>query len=194
MPFNLFKSPSSTSKNPSANSSSLTTTIFPSPETTYTIAASILHQIHTLTLPSITAADTQQFLTELYGYEPSLHWTWISLTFPSKEIFHALSSQSLPRHTRKSLQSFVKQQQSDEIERKGRYYSTQGWDAGKAYVEGGHKRVESEVAKLERIMLARREKLPIKVRYIWTEGHPIVYYEREGDGEDENLRVRKRAN
>lgn len=61
-------------------------------------------------------------------------------------------------------------------------------------MEGGEKRIESEVAKLKGIMLARREKLPLKVRYIWTDGHPIVYYEREGDGEDENLRVRKRAN
>lgn len=80
------------------------------------------------------------------------------------------------------------------MERRGRYYSAKGWDAGKAYVEGGEKRIESEVAKLKGIMLARREKLPLKVRYIWTDGHPIVYYEREGDGEDENLRVRKRAN
>ncbi|KAL8893426.1 MAG: hypothetical protein Q9192_005284, partial [Flavoplaca navasiana] len=117
MPFNPFKSASG-SKNPDPkSSSSLTTTTFPSPETTYTLAASLLHNLHPITLAHITAADTQQFLTELYGFEPSLHWTWIALTFPSKDILSALSSSStVPRSTRKSLQSFIKQQQSDELE------------------------------------------------------------------------------
>ncbi|KAL8648744.1 MAG: hypothetical protein Q9226_005867 [Calogaya cf. arnoldii] len=199
MPFkNLFKSPSSSPEGASSSSSSPTTAIFPSPETTYALCASILHGLHPITLAHITAADAQQFLTELYSYDPALHWTWISLSFPLKDILHALSSSphkdTIPRATRKSLQSFIKKQQSDEMERTGRCYSTSGWDAGDAYKEGMKKRMESEVEKLERIMQTRREKLPVKVRYIYTDGHPIVYYEREGDSPDENLRVRKRAN
>ncbi|KAL8864849.1 MAG: hypothetical protein Q9198_009609 [Flavoplaca austrocitrina] len=195
MPFNLFKSASGSKDPDPKSSSSLTTTTFPSPELTYTLAASLLHNVHPITLAHITAADTQQFLTKLYGYEPSLHWTWIALTFPSKDILSVLSSSSaVPRSTRKSLQSFIKQQQSDELERKGRYYSSQGWDAGNAYKEGEERRVESEVGKLERIMEMRREKLPLVVRYIYTNGHPIVWREREGDSEDDNLRKKNRAN
>lgn len=54
--------------------------------------------------------------------------------------------------------------------------------------------MENEVGKLEKIMEMRREKLPWVVRYISTDGHPIVWREREGDSEDDNLRPRKRAN
>ncbi|KAL8770870.1 MAG: hypothetical protein Q9209_003521 [Squamulea sp. 1 TL-2023] len=194
MPFNLFKSPS-TSKRPNPTSS-LTSTIFPTPEITYAISASILLRAHTTTLESVTSADTQQFLTELYGCEPSLHWVWIACSFPLSSIDHALShhTPSLPRSQRKALHDFCKQQQAEESERKKRYHERQGRDAGNAYAEGEKKRKEGEVKDLEKIMLERREKLPLKVRYIWTEGHPFVYYEREGDGEDDNLRVGKRAN
>ncbi|KAL8785082.1 MAG: hypothetical protein Q9213_003587 [Squamulea squamosa] len=194
MPFNLFKS-SSTSKRPNPTSSS-TSTIFPSPEITYSISASILLRLHPTTLASLTAADTQQFLTELYGSEPSPHWDWIACTFPLSSIDHALShhTPSLPRSQRKALHDFCKRQQVEELERKGRCHARHGQDAGNAYTEGEQRRREAEVRDLEKIMLERREKLPLKVRYIWTEGHPIVYYEREGDGEDDNLRVRKRAN
>ncbi|KAL8736036.1 MAG: hypothetical protein Q9166_000598 [cf. Caloplaca sp. 2 TL-2023] len=180
MPLNLFKKPS-TSKHPF--NSALTSDMFPSPEVTYAISASILLHLHPDRLISITAADTQQFLTELYGTEPSLHWTWIGCTFPPKDILRALEQHepSIPRSQRKALYGFAKKQQAEELERKGRYYEQQGWAAGNAYVEGEKRRKQGELKDLEEIMLRRREKLPLVAKHIYTEGHPVVYYEREGD-------------
>ncbi len=191
MPFNLFNSPSS-SKSPNGNSS-LT---FPSPEITYAISASILLRAYNHTLPSVTSDDTQEFLTKYYDSEPSSHWAWIGCTFPRKDIHDALSAhKGIPRAQRKFLQDFVKQQQAGESQRKEQCYQQGGAAAGDAYTAGATKRIEREIKDLEEIMHTRREKLPIKVRYIWTQGHPIVYYEREGDSEDEEqkLRGKKRA-
>ncbi|KAL8713082.1 MAG: hypothetical protein Q9225_006838, partial [Loekoesia sp. 1 TL-2023] len=142
---NLFKKPSE-SKQPV--SAALNSDIFPSPQTTYTLVLSLLltQHYHTL-LYHIQAADVQQFLTELYGYEPFLHWTWIGCTFPPAEIkrqmsylptsspfpsFPSSSSHSSPkgkdnkendkisisRSQRSALYDFVKKTHAEETQRK----------------------------------------------------------------------------
>ncbi|KAL9000315.1 MAG: hypothetical protein Q9169_001032 [Polycauliona sp. 2 TL-2023] len=200
MPFNLFQTPSTSNKTPEPTSTSaLSDTTFPSSEATYAIAAYLLSHAYTKPLRYIKAADTQQFLTEVYGCDPSLHWTWISLAFRSKDIKHAISSsphkQGIPWRTRRSLKSFIKQQQSDELERKGRYHSSQGQDAGEAYEAGSKDRMAEEVDKMKGIMDARRKQLPLVSRFDFSlAGPPQHWLEREGDSVDENLIPWHRAN
>ncbi|KAL8680372.1 MAG: hypothetical protein Q9186_003401 [Xanthomendoza sp. 1 TL-2023] len=185
MPFNLFKKPS-TSTRPVKDA--LNSDIFPSPEITYGLTASILRDLHPDALRYLTPADTQQFLTDLYGSEPSLHWTWIGISFPPKTVRTQLEQESLfdpmPRAQRNALYDFCKQQQSEEEERKGRYFEKQGSDAGNAYVDGEKKRKAGEVVTLRGILGRRRERLPVVVRDTFRGGETVVWYEREGDDGD----------
>ncbi|KAI4243356.1 MAG: hypothetical protein L6R40_003528 [Gallowayella cf. fulva] len=192
MPFNLFKKPIP-SNLPLA--STLDSPIFPSPEQTYALTASILLHLHPDALASITASDTEKFLTSLYGTTHSLHWTWIGITFPPGEVLRALkhaSDPTIPRAQRNALHAFVLKQQREESERKSRYFEQQGLDAGNAYVEGERKRMEGELQDLREMMLRRRERLPYVARYIWTEAGGEVYFERKGDKEAEKKKGRKR--
>ncbi|KAL8703534.1 MAG: hypothetical protein Q9201_003291 [Fulgogasparrea decipioides] len=181
MPFTLFKTPS-TSKRPPVQDA-FNSTIYPSPLTTQTIIALILERHHPSRLCHISAPDIQQFLTELYGCEPSLHWTWIGCTFSPTDVKYAL--ENLPkdykdkpaRSQRKALIEFVKNTQAEEVERKGRLLGSQTEDARNAYLEGEKKRKEQEIGDLERIMWVRLKKEPVVAKVVYTDGHPIVYYE-----------------
>ncbi|KAL8691127.1 MAG: hypothetical protein Q9218_003579 [Villophora microphyllina] len=182
MPFNLFKKPS-VSKRPVQDA--LNSTIFPSPLTTQTMVASILQRQHPSSLDRISPADVQQFLTELYGYEASLHWTWIGCTFHPDSVKRAFERlpkdhRDIPgRSQRKALIEFVQKTQSDEQERKGRYYNKQGWDAGNMYVEGEKRRKGQEIQDLEKIMWLRLNKEPTYLKVVQTDGYPVVWYDSE---------------
>ncbi|KAI4239659.1 MAG: hypothetical protein LQ349_000206 [Xanthoria aureola] len=143
MPFNPFKSSSSTSKQD---------TIFPSPSITYALPAVILKRHHPITLADITAADIEKYLTGFHGLEASNHWSWISGSFSFEEIHDALSSfssQSLPGHTKKSLEAFVKQQQTKESKIPDLIYKKHGQGPRDAFVKGKREAQESYVERLE---------------------------------------------
>ncbi|KAI4189466.1 MAG: hypothetical protein LQ346_005110 [Caloplaca aetnensis] len=188
MPFNaLFRKPS-TNKVPSSSSSSSSSSlfssssqktpiktainsgIFPPSSTTYALICTLLLSSQHPSLRSLPPSsefhhlkpiDVQQVLTEIYGFEPSLHWTWIGCTFAPASVERALGSSSsaehkLQRPQRKALTDFCKKTQADESARKQRILREQGGDAADAYTEGEKKRRRAEMEGLERCARFRR--------------------------------------
>lgn len=146
MPFNPFKSSSEPT--------------FPPQYITSALAAGMLKRLDPITFAKITAADTQTYLANYKGNEDSRSWSWISAIFPFEDIHDALSSfpaESLDRHTRKSLESFVKQDQKRASERIDGIYKKQGNVQGDAYVYGKRSDKKSDLEILKGYM-DKREK------------------------------------
>ncbi|KAI4120437.1 MAG: hypothetical protein LQ341_007544, partial [Variospora aurantia] len=147
---------------------------------TYTIASQLLHDLqHPLSRhahPSqfylIANADVQQYLTELYGYEPSRHWTWLGCTFPPAEIkarLDVLPANVRPSRTnRKALVAFCERCQRDEARRKEE----------EAYAKREGERMKGEIEALGRIWRDRVDRTPFGVyKVIQTDGAAIGWYE-----------------
>ncbi|KAL8908964.1 MAG: hypothetical protein Q9207_000540 [Kuettlingeria erythrocarpa] len=186
MPFNALFSKPSTNIAPSSSSSSssssfsashktpiktaLNSGIFPPSSTTYALICTLfLSSCHPAlrSLPSssefhhLKPIDVQQLLTEIYGFEPSLHWTWIGCTFAPASVERALGSSSsaehkLQRSQPKALTDFCKKTQADESARKERILREQGGDAVDAYRAGEKRRRRAEMEGLERCIRCRR--------------------------------------
>ncbi|CAO1599555.1 hypothetical protein XANCAGTX0491_003277 [Xanthoria calcicola] len=144
MPFNPFKS-SSKSSSFTPSSSTPQDTTFPSPDITCALAADILKRLDPNTFANISAADIQKYLDKYQRNEPFNHWSWISGSFPFRAIHDALTSfstHSLDRHTKKSLQAFVKQDQKTQSELVAHIYKTEKQEGGDWFV--GKKRRDKE--------------------------------------------------
>ncbi|KAL9003188.1 MAG: hypothetical protein Q9188_003930 [Gyalolechia gomerana] len=157
---NPFKKPTNHNPKPPI-SSTLDSSIFPQPLTTYALIRLLLlaqTPYHHNNLSHLQTADIQQLLTELYGYEPSLHWTWIGCTFSPADVKRHLSSLSSSVHhklgygQKRALVEFVKKTHVEEGQRKERYLREQGVAAMEAYIEGERRRKEGEITDLERIV------------------------------------------
>ncbi|KAL8759912.1 MAG: hypothetical protein Q9184_003472 [Pyrenodesmia sp. 2 TL-2023] len=174
MPLNaLFRKPSTT-KAPSSSSSqkapikaALNSRIFPPSSTTYALVRTLLLSCQHPSLRSLHPSsdfhqlkpiDVQQLLTEIYGFEPSLHWTWIGCTFPPSSVDRALSSaeHNLPHSQRRALVGFCAKTRADEKARRERILTEQGGDGADAYAEGEKKRRRAEIEGLERCMRFRK--------------------------------------
>ncbi|KAL8710040.1 MAG: hypothetical protein Q9220_005311 [cf. Caloplaca sp. 1 TL-2023] len=172
MPFDLFKPSSSSSKSSSG------TTPFPSILTTETLLALLTQWTNLSTVFEHTeASDIHQLLSERYGYKNiSDYWTYLSLHFTLKEIDRVLHEWNrLPRPEkhigygeRKALMKFAEKTQLRDQETR---------EKEKAYVEGEERRKKIDKEGLKRIVDERLKRQPLNVKTVWTQGHPIVYYE-----------------
>ncbi|KAL8930628.1 MAG: hypothetical protein Q9208_000499 [Pyrenodesmia sp. 3 TL-2023] len=175
MPLNtLFRKPSTTKASSSSSSSqkapikaALNSNIFPSSSTTYTLIRALLLSCQHPSLRSLHPSsdfhqlepiDVQQLLTEIYGFEPSLHWTWIGCTFPASAVdrgLRSLEQKKLPRSQRRALVEFCTKTQADEKARMQRILTEQGRDGADAYADE-KKRRRAEIDSLERCMRLRK--------------------------------------
>ncbi|KAL9603054.1 MAG: hypothetical protein Q9219_001418 [cf. Caloplaca sp. 3 TL-2023] len=168
---NPFKKPLEETKS-SSPPSPLTPDIFPAPETTYWLASILLHNRHPDLFEYLREADAQQYLTEIYGCEPSLHWTWIACSFPPDKIKRQISYLSSGGEhgmgflQRRRLIAFVKRAYEEEGRRRERGQKELG---GEEFAEVERVRKEKEVEALEGIMKERIRKTPVHGWAIPTE-------------------------
>ncbi|KAL9609691.1 MAG: hypothetical protein Q9167_005574, partial [Letrouitia subvulpina] len=158
MPFNLFNKSSKSTISQSPDSS-------PSPTTINHVATHLLRLAYPSKFSHLLPLDTNQFLTEVYGSDPSStyhHWDWIGCTFPPELVKRALdtlnkaaSPLALPSSYRRKLYGLAKRIWNDQQGLQKKIYRDQGAEVGDGFRRTGEERKSFEVGKVERIIKAR---------------------------------------